>query len=124
MAIKKKEGVPGTPYADQIYARIWLSRDGETYFGHGRIQLLEAIHLAGSISAAAKTMGMSYKKAWTLVDEMNQAASSLVVIREAGGKGGGGTQVTEHGLAIIAAYHGFECRLKAFLEIESAQIQL
>jgi molybdate transport system regulatory protein len=124
MAIKKKTGVPGTAYAPSIYARFWLSRDGQHYFGHGRIQLLEAIHREGSISAAAKSMGMSYKKAWTLVDEMNQAASQEVLRREVGGAGGGGSQVTEHGLAILEAYHQFENRLRAFLQAESQQIHL
>ncbi|AWB50363.1 ModE family transcriptional regulator [Gemmobacter aquarius] len=76
--------------------------------GPGKVLLLENIRDLGSISAAGRAMGMSYKRAWSLVEEMNAAFRLPVVLPARGGAGGGGAAVTGAGLAVIAAYRGFE----------------
>ena len=68
-----------------IKSRIWLEGNNGPYLGKGRISLLKAIATRGSINKAAKSIGMSYKKAWKLVNSMNQESSNPLVIRTAGG---------------------------------------
>jgi molybdate transport system regulatory protein len=112
--------MPGDGYSELIRARFWLvNGQSEGYIGIGRIKLLENIQLYGSINRAAKEMGMSYKKAWKLIEDMNQLSDKPLVISEKGGKSGGGTQVTELGLRYIAYFRGLEQRLTEFLQQES-----
>ena len=116
----KANKLPGDPYSDFIRARFWLvSKQGEGYLGIGRIVLLEQIARYGSINRAAKEMGMSYKKAWKLVEDMNRLAEQPLVLSEKGGKAGGGTLVTALGLAYIERFRRFEQRFKVFLQEES-----
>src|SRR5215469_15761846 len=72
--------------------------------GPGKIALLEAIRSAGSITAAAKSIGMSYRRAWLLVDEINHALREPVVATKQGGSEGGGTTLTAIGEQIIRLY--------------------
>lgn len=79
------------------------SEDGR-FFGPGRLELLENIIETGSISQAAKQMNMSYKKAWDLVNSMNQHTIKPIVITQIGGEKGGGTMVTDEGKLLIRAF--------------------
>nr|WP_267956747.1 winged helix-turn-helix domain-containing protein [Halomonas sp. MCCC 1A17488] len=72
--------------------------------GPGKVQLLEAIAATGSISAAARQMGMSYRRAWLLVDTMNQCFKEPLVNTATGGKGGGGASLTPFGEDVLARY--------------------
>lgn len=90
----------------QVKLRILFG--GHAMLGPGKVLLLEHIRDLGSISAAGRAMGMSYKRAWSLVEEMNAAFSLPLVDSARGGAGGGGAVVTTAGLAVIAAYRGFE----------------
>lgn len=83
--------------------------------GPGKAALLEAIQRQGSISAAAKALDMSYRRAWQLVDAMNAAFAEPLVITNKGGVGGGGTNVTAHGQAVLAAYRELEASLDALI---------
>lgn len=76
--------------------------------GPGKIALLERIRADGSISAAARAMGMSYKRAWELVDEVNSMFAKPAVMTSKGGKTGGGATVSELGLELIRAYRAIE----------------
>jgi molybdate transport system regulatory protein len=76
--------------------------------GPGKIHLLELIDTQGSISAAARAMGMSYRRAWVLVDELNHAFKSPVVISETGGSGGGGAKLTKEGKQISNLFRQLE----------------
>ena len=76
--------------------------------GPGKIELIDAIEKAGSISGAAKLMNMSYRRAWNLVDSINHDFTEEIIITSAGGKGGGGAVVTELGLEIITRYRQLE----------------
>ena len=76
--------------------------------GPGKIELIIAIGKTGSISGAAKIMGMSYRRAWNLVDSINQDFSSDIVITSSGGKGGGGAELTPLGKKVITIYREME----------------
>lgn len=89
--------------------RIWLESAEGTFLGHGRVVLLERIKEHGSISRAARSMEMSYKHAWDLLDSMNRQAACKLVETARGGKSGGGAILTpagERAIAIFWRYHG------------------
>jgi molybdate transport system regulatory protein len=69
--------------------------------GPGKVKLLESVRDTGSISAAAREMGMSYKRAWLLLDSMNQAFAKPVIAGTPGGRHGGGAKLTAFGLALL-----------------------
>jgi molybdate transport system regulatory protein len=98
--------------------KIWLEKNGQFFLGKGRVELLKSIVICGSISAAAKSMKMSYKKAWTAVDDVNSVSDEPLVIRTAGGSGGGGTLITEAGKEAIELYERFESNSRKFLDNE------
>jgi molybdate transport system regulatory protein len=90
-------------------AALWLRIDlADGRVGPGKIALLEAIAEAGSISAAARSLGMSYRRAWELVAELNQTFSSPVVERITGGTGGGGAKLTRLGEALVLGFRDIE----------------
>ena len=86
--------------------RILLGR--EIAIGPGKAELLRLIEEMGSISAAAREMGMSYRRAWTLVETMNGAFREPVVEAATGGRGGGGAQVTDFGREALNRYLAME----------------
>jgi molybdate transport system regulatory protein len=81
--------------------------------GPGKVALLEAIVRCGSISAAAREMGMSYRRAWLLVEAMNQAFKQPAVTAATGGKRGGGAEVTPFGQDLLARYRKIEAKAAA-----------
>ena len=85
----------------RIRGRFWIEGPNGTFLGYGRIRLLEGIRDLGSISAAARAMKMSYRRAWQLVDAINQQSRAPIVEKSIGGKGGGGAVLTESGLRAI-----------------------
>jgi molybdate transport system regulatory protein len=93
-----------------IYPRPSLRIDfgPEQRLGPGKVRLLEAVGETGSISAAARKLAMSYKRAWDLVDELNGLLNKPVVTAAKGGSGGGGAALTEFGEELIAAYRDIE----------------
>jgi molybdate transport system regulatory protein len=80
----------------------------ECSIGPGKIALLEAIMRDGSLSQAARSLGMSYRRAWVLVDELNRSLAEPAVATATGGTNGGGAEVTGFGRALVAAYRGVE----------------
>ena len=90
--------------AMKVGTKIWLEIDDQQVMGTGRYKLLKAIGEFGSISEAAKSMNMSYKKAWKLVKSMNAAFDEPLVNKVKGGKGGGLSTVTDKGLALMGEF--------------------
>ena len=78
--------------------------------GPGMAQLLERVAGQGSIRSAAASMGMSYRKAWLLVQEMQDTFNGAVVTTEIGGSDGGGTKLTELGTNLVKTYRRIEAR--------------
>src|SRR5271165_3698175 len=77
--------------------RVWVERAGQTILGPGRLELLEGIDRHHSISAAARHMGMSYRHAWEMVQQINEAAGEPLVTASTGGVKGGGAQLSPLG---------------------------
>ena len=76
--------------------------------GPGKVRLLEAIDHTGSISQAGKILGMSYRRAWLLIDDMNQCFQHAVVSAKPGGSQGGGAVLTEFGAGLVRDYRAIE----------------
>jgi molybdate transport system regulatory protein len=76
--------------------------------GPGKIRLLEAVDKTGSISQAGRALGMSYRRAWLLIDDMNRCFTKSVTTAKPGGAQGGGAALTEFGKALIRSYRGIE----------------
>jgi molybdate transport system regulatory protein len=93
-------------------AMRWADR---TQAGGKRIELLEAIDRCGSISGAGRAVGISYKTAWDAVDAMNNAAEKPLVLRAAGGVGGGGTMLTEEGKETVRLYRALQGEHQRFI---------
>jgi molybdate transport system regulatory protein len=89
-----------------------------TAMGPGKVRLLEAILETGSIAAAARRMGMSYRRAWLLVDVMNHAFKSPVVTAAKGGSAGGGALVTPFGREVVQRYREMETHAAAAIAEE------
>ncbi|PKL51604.1 MAG: ModE family transcriptional regulator [Nitrospira bacterium HGW-Nitrospira-1] len=110
---KKKEILsPG------LRGRIWIDGAEGTFLGYGRIILLEQIREYGSITKAGKSMEMSYRHAWELVDSMNRQAPAPLVAAVTGGKGGGGARLTEDGEKAIDLFWKLHADFQTFLAKE------
>jgi len=90
------------------HARLRLLRGSEIALGPGKVELIEGIAELGSIAAAGRRMGMSYRRAWMLVATMNRCFRRPVVEATKGGIHGGGARVTPFGLMVLAQYHELE----------------
>jgi molybdate transport system regulatory protein len=104
-----------------------LLRGTEVALGPGKAELLEAIRATGSISAAARAMHMSYRRAWLLVDVMNRCFSAPLVQGAAGGQKGGGAHLTVTGERVLALFREMEAAAAAaarpHLEALMAELQ-
>ncbi|ENX41500.1 winged helix-turn-helix domain-containing protein [Acinetobacter sp. NIPH 2100] len=92
----------------RLKLHLRILSDEQIAFGPGKAELLEAIQRTGSISQAAKSMDMSYRRAWQLVDTMNQCFHSHLVETQTGGTHGGGAIVTELGQVILRKFRTME----------------
>ncbi len=99
---------PRRAAAVAIDGSLWLQQRGHPLGGADRVALLEAIRDTGSMTGAAKAIGVSYKTAWERVHGMNNTAGQALVERSAGGVGGGGTVLTPYALELIAAFRELE----------------
>lgn len=88
----------------QLKGRLWLEKGGKTFLSWGRVVLLERIAQEGSLSAAARSMGMSYSHAWNLVEEMNCLAGEVLVEKQTGGRSGGHALLTPAGERAVATF--------------------
>ena len=91
--------------------------------GPGKVRLLECIAETGSISAAARQMKMSYRRAWMLIDELNGIFGKPVVETAAGGSGGGGAKVTDFGKRIVVVFRDMEKQADALARASMAQLK-
>ena len=89
--------------------------DESRALGPGKVRLLELVGQTGSISAAGRAMGMSYRRAWLLIDALNQTFQQPVVQTREGGVGGGGADLTEFGIALVANYRAMEQETREIL---------
>ncbi len=91
--------------------------------GPGKAELIERIAATGSISAAARAMGMSYRRAWQLVEALNQDYRERVVVTAAGGTRGGGARVTPFGKRLLARFRAMEDKASAAIAADLHRFQ-
>ena len=94
------------PAAPVVRFRVDFGRDAA--IGPGKIALLEEISRAGSLSQAARDLGMSYRRAWLLLASLNTAFREPVAVTATGGRGGGGAQLTPFGRELVSLFRAFE----------------
>lgn len=99
-----------------LQGTVWMTVGGENFGGPGRVELLARIADTGSISQAAKAIGMSYKSAWDAIDAMNNLAGEALVERLTGGKGGGGTRLTARGAQLVRNFRLIDQVHRDFVE--------
>ncbi len=102
----------------RIKPKLRILLGAEIAIGPGKADLLETLARNGSISAAAREMGMSYRRAWGLVDTMNHSFTAPLVEASKGGSGGGGARVTDLGLEVLARYRAMEVKAAASVAAE------
>ena len=110
--------------AIRVNGSLWLESGGKRFFGPGPVELLERIAEMGSISEAAKAMKMSYKKAWELVNALNERSAGPVVIPRTGGEHGGGSTITDEARELIEYHRELRKRFAAFLAEETKNLKL
>lgn len=98
-----------------IKAQVRLMLGEEIAFGPGKADLLEAIAETGSISAAGRKLGMSYRRAWLLIDTMNRCFKGPLVASSVGGSGGGGAHLTELGEDVLKRYRTLQEEVQAVI---------
>ena len=106
MAKRKPLSARTTPASDRLSIRLDLVSGAR--IGPGKIAVLEEIARSGSISAAGRVLGMSYRRTWELVEDLNHSLGTPVVATVAGGSGGGGAVLTSAGKTVIERYRAIE----------------
>jgi molybdate transport system regulatory protein len=109
--------------SDDTRLRLRILFGSNAMLGPGKAELLEHIRETGSITAAGKRMGMSYKRAWGLVETLNATFREPVVVTARGGAAGGGARLTDTGDAVLTHYRRIEERLRAGSEADLAALR-
>lgn len=99
----------------EVRSKIWIEVAGEPILGEGREQLLRLIQEYGSISAAARQMGLSYRKAWSLVRTMETNLGFSLVLRQKGGAGGGESALTPHALQLLEKFDRLQAGIRSYV---------
>ena len=100
----------------KAYIRIRIPHGEDFAIGTGKAILLEAIQRTGSISAAGRELKMSYRRAWLLVESMNQCFREPLVATATGGRSGGSAQITDRGRDVLACFRAMEIKARAVIE--------
>ena len=100
----------------KAYIRIRIPHGDDFAMGSGKAVLLEAIQRTGSISAAGRDLKMSYRRAWLLVESMNQCFREPLVSTATGGRSGGGAQITARGLDVLTRFRAMEAKVEAAID--------
>ena len=114
---------PALPGRPQLRGKLWVESDGAAALTEAGADLLEQIAACGSLSEAARRLRFSYRRAWLLTDAMNKRWSGPLVTTATGGKGGGGTHLTELGGAVLRAYRDLQVQLEALLGENAAAFE-
>ena len=98
-----------------LKAKLWLEFEGKPLMGEGRARLLELIDERGSISGGARDLGLSYRHAWGIVGDIEKILGENILKSRRGGKGGGGTHLTERGKMLLREFREKEAIFKKCL---------
>lgn len=105
----------------RIRSKIWLEIDGQPFLGGGRLRLLRAIAATGSINAASQQLGISYRKAWSQLQEMEKHGIPLVE-REKGGSGGGRSVITPQAQELLQKFDALQNDFKQSVDDKFEEI--
>jgi molybdate transport system regulatory protein len=105
----------------RLRANLWLERDGQVVLSPWRVRLLQAIQSTGSISAAARRMGVDYRCAWDKLNEMESGLGAALVERHVGGPDGGGARLTPKGSAYVTRFTEFADKFEAMMTAEGQE---
>jgi molybdate transport system regulatory protein len=108
--VARRKPIAGHGPLSRASLRLRIVFPEDRQLGPGKADLLEAIQRTGSISSAARDLGMSYRRAWLLADELGKLFKRPILTTAAGGANGGGAALTEFGRALVAAYRRIEDR--------------
>ncbi len=92
-------------------SKVWLEADGQPFLGDGRYRLLLAVQRNGSINAAARELGISYRKAWSQLQAMEKSAPFPLLIRKTGGKHGGSSHLTPEIMQLMQRFEKLRAQL-------------
>jgi len=101
----------------ELQGAAWMSVGGEVLGGEQRMGLLRAVADQGSITHAAKAVGLSYKGAWDTIDTMNRLAGKPLVERSTGGRGGGSTHLTPYGERLVERFEQIDAAHQRFMRL-------
>ena len=104
-------------------AELSFYREGELFLGCAQIRLLKQVAIDGSIHAAAKNLKMSYQHAWHLLDKMNLLSPVPIVLRQKGGKDGGGCRISPYGMKLIRTYEKKVADIIQFLAQSNSELE-
>jgi len=107
----------------EVGGTVSLCKEAREFLGQDRIRLLEMIEEHGSITKAAKAVGISYKTAWDTIDAINNLSEKPLFVRMAGGKSGGGTRLTEEGKEVVRKYRIIQEEHNKFLSNISQRVE-
>jgi molybdate transport system regulatory protein len=99
-----------------VRSKVWVEVEGDPVFGRGRRFLLEAIDAYGSINRAAQDVGISYRKAWSYIKNMEERLGIKLVERQAGGRNGGGAALTKEAREFIRKFEDLEKGLREIVD--------
>jgi len=105
-----------------IRSKIWLEIEGETVFGSGRRALLDEIDRLGSINKAAKATNISFRKALSYIQSMESRLGTVLVLRQAGGRNGGGASLTEDARNLLGKYRRLESGVNELLDRKFSEV--
>ncbi len=98
--------------------KIWMEQDGSVAFAEGRRMLLESVNHLGSLNAAAKELGMSYRAAWGKIKATEKALGLKLLDVTTGGKGGGGAKLTREARELVTSYNKYVQKMSLIAEKE------
>lgn len=100
----------------EVKSKVWLEKKGRIFFGTGRSLLLKAIKETGSINKAAKIMDMSYRRAWSQIHSAEDSLGMPLLIKNKGGKDGGGAVLTDFAEGLLEKFDRIEKQVKSFTD--------
>lgn len=108
----------------EIRFKCWVEGNGEKLYGPGPNELIKQIQQEGSLSKAASKMNMSYKKAWEMVQRLNEHCEEPLILLKKGGSHGGGAEITERALEIVKEFDEFQKKIKEVIDQEKDLLNL
>ena len=97
-------------------SKLWLDKDGELIFGSGKSEILKEVARTGSLNAAAKELGMSYRHVWSCVRSAESRLGKVLLIKTKGGAGGGGAELSEYAKKLIKKFDLFDLDVRRYVD--------